>query len=92
MSFAPKVKGQKANKDGWIAVSSKKDQEVQKRLERKAQLAKEAEELKQEQEKAELERNPYLSKVKVDKSLKYASFEEVVKRTEATDKKEEFVR
>lgn len=85
--LAPKVRGQKsvASDDGWIVVGNKKEAEARKRIERKVELAKELEELQKEQEREALEKNPYLSNVKVDTSLKYADFDEIVKRTEKKD-------
>lgn len=84
--LAPKVRGQKGGSgDDWIAVGTKKEAEVQKRLEKKVQLAKEIEEVAKEKEKAAEEKNPFLKDVKVDKTLKYASFDEIVRRTEAAE-------
>jgi hypothetical protein len=90
------VRGQKVGDgDDWIPAGGKKDKEARQRIEKRRQVAKETEEQEKEKEKERLkeeaEKNSFLVGVKVDRTLKYAEFDEIVRRSEAAEKKERMV-
>lgn len=94
-SFRDMSKRVQKGEDEWIAPGSKKDREARERIEKRKQLAKENEALQKEKEKERLkeeaEKNAFLVGVKVDRTLKYAEFDEIARRREAAEKKEKMV-